>query len=391
VNQGAPCALIYDREVTALPEPDAGRIPELDGIRGLAIFLVLIWHFVLCEIGAPPPLFRFMSLTWSGVTLFFVLSGFLIGGILLDHRGAPNYFAAFYGRRVCRIFPIYYLWLLLFVAAPLLLRAMPIGSATAWLMAPRLPLWSYATFTQNFVQARHDTLGANWMAITWSLAVEEQFYLLLPLVIRFTPARWLPYVLGAGILAAPISRAMLYDPHDVAGIPTVVLLVTKIDALFLGVLCAYVARLDGARERIARMAPGLRIAFFSALGFLILDSYSQDGLARRIRSDSLLAVMYAALLMLAVFVPASPFGRMARWAWLRALGMIAYGTYLIHETVAGLVFGVARGHWPYVERLSELWLNVAALAITIALAAASWRWFEKPIVRFGRRRWVYSR
>src|SRR3990167_10051651 len=96
------------------------KIIELDGIRGVAIALVLIWHYFATQLwvqdGTLLYYFRYMSaLTWSGVDLFFVLSGFLIGGILLDHREAGNYFRVFYIRRVCRIFPLYYAHFALFV------------------------------------------------------------------------------------------------------------------------------------------------------------------------------------------------------------------------------------------------------------------------------------
>ena len=376
--------------MTALPEPDRGRVPELDGVRGLAILLVLVWHYGVCELGTLPLLFQPLALTWSGVTLFFVLSGYLIGGILLDHRHATNYFAAFYGRRVCRILPIYYVWLLLFTVAIIIVPRLPIGSAaTAWILEPRFPIWSYATFTQNFFQARADTFGANWLSITWSLAVEEQFYLLLPVLIRFTPSRWLPFILSAGAVAGPVSRAFLYDPRAVNQTATMALLITNTDGLFLGVLCAwFIRRKDGA-ARIARWASALRVVFFSALGFEILDAYAADSLAKRLRSGFFLALTYTAFLLLAVHVPASPFSRIARWSWLRKLGIVAYGTYLVHEAVRGLVFGLALQRWPYVRQLRELGWNVVALAITLAVTAVSWRWFEKPIVRYGRRRWIY--
>src|ERR687884_397533 len=128
--------------MTALPEPQSGRIRELDGVRGIAILLVLVWHYLVCQVGAPPPLFRFLMATWSGVDLFFVLSGALLRGRL------------------------------------------PIGTANGWLFDDPLPLWSYATFTQNFLMSKWGTFGPNWLAPTWSLAIEEQFYLLLTIVIR---------------------------------------------------------------------------------------------------------------------------------------------------------------------------------------------------------------
>jgi peptidoglycan/LPS O-acetylase OafA/YrhL len=370
--------------VTALPEPARGRIPELDGVRGLAILLVLVWHYLICLVAAPPPLFRFLNLTWSGVDLFFVLSGFLIGGILLDHRDAANFFGVFYRRRICRILPLYYAWLLLFV----ILRPL-VGKLTDWVFADPLPLWSYATFTQNFLQAKTGSWGPNWLAVTWSLAIEEQFYLLLPLVIRFTPPRRLPLVLAPFIVAAPVARYLLFDPAR-SGLASYVLLICKTDALLLGVLCAWLMRLKGGEARVARAASFLRILFLSCGGFACLTADVPETLFTRVLSDSFLAIAYAALILLVLTSPRSPLARMSRWGWLRHLGAIAYGTYIIHMAVLGIAFALARGHWPYLTDGTDLRVVLAALAVTILLAAASWRWFEKPIVAFGQRHWKYE-
>ncbi len=375
--------------VTALPEPDGRRVPELDGIRGIAILFILVWHYLLGEVGAPPPLFRFLNITSSGVDLFFVLSGFLIGGILLDHRDAKNYFRVFYARRVCRIFPIYFAWLLMYALLNPVRYHLHLGTAADWSLKPQLPLWSYATFLQNFLQAKRSTFGPFWLAPTWSLAVEEQFYLLLPLVIRFTPRRWLPALLGAFVVVAPFARAFVYDPQQ-GRIASTVLLICRTDSLLLGVLCAWMVRQEGGPERIVRWAPALRILFLSGVGFAMLTEYVPETRMSRVAHDSALAVAYTCLVMLALYTPRSPFSCMSRWLWLRRLGIIAYGTYLIHETVLGVVFGFARGRWPYILGWSDLLLNIPALAVTICIATISWRWFEKPIVSFGRIRWKYE-
>jgi peptidoglycan/LPS O-acetylase OafA/YrhL len=140
-------------------------IQELFGqtLRGLAILLVLLWHYsefiptegntVLSKI---VPLFK---LTWSGVDLFFVLSGFLIGGILLDNRESGNYWSIFYLRRACRIFPLYFLMLAIFV----LISNLASG-ALPWTLAGHIPNWSYSLFVQNFSMADISSFGANFLA-----------------------------------------------------------------------------------------------------------------------------------------------------------------------------------------------------------------------------------
>jgi peptidoglycan/LPS O-acetylase OafA/YrhL len=118
------------------------RIPELDGLRGLAILLVIVCHYVGNPEHSPLGFLahRFLlafTIGWSGVDLFFVLSGFLIGGILLDARDSPNYFRAFYMRRVFRILPIYYLWTLFFVITVI---SVAVLSRVAWALRPTLSL-----------------------------------------------------------------------------------------------------------------------------------------------------------------------------------------------------------------------------------------------------------
>lgn len=162
------------------------RNPHLDGLRGLAVGMVLLWHYVGCQITpqhTPSLLWlrEIVGMMWSGVDLFFVLSGFLITGILRDQRESRHYWGTFYLRRACRILPLY----VILVGSYSLANAAGLNKAPGlwWLFYIPMPTWSYATFTQNFYMAAAGGTGANWLGITWSLAVEEQFYLLLPCVV----------------------------------------------------------------------------------------------------------------------------------------------------------------------------------------------------------------
>src|SRR5262249_34841992 len=162
--------------------------------------------YVPCQIHADPGttaahVARCFSLCWCGVDLFFVLSGFLIAGILLDNRTATNYFSVFYTRRICRIFPLYFLVLGLFIL--LLATGAREWTSLTWLFHDPMPLWSYATFTQNVPMALQSTLGAGWMEVTWSLAVEEQFYFVIPLLVWLFPRRTLAVIAILLIFLAP--------------------------------------------------------------------------------------------------------------------------------------------------------------------------------------------
>jgi len=175
-------------------------IPQLDSLRGLAILSVLMMHI---SIALPGALAGFTSQGWLGVDLFFVLSGFLITGILWDTRGRERYFGRFYGRRALRIWPAYLVILFIaFIVLPLL-RQMVGGM---FLVVPREPLgpWQYLLMIQNLFPKRLN--GSPVLPMTWSLAIEEQFYLVWPVVIRYAPRRVVLPSLIAVFLSLPLFR-----------------------------------------------------------------------------------------------------------------------------------------------------------------------------------------
>src|SRR5207248_1231599 len=148
------------------------KIPQLDGIRGVAILVVILHNS-----GRFPRLF---ANGWMGVDLFFVLSGFLITGILLDTKESESYFKNFYARRCLRIWPLYYsLLLFMFVLVPLLRP-----SEAHIIFEKSSPWWAYPLFLQNFL-IPISTNAAGPLAITWSLAIEEQFYLVWAVVVLY--------------------------------------------------------------------------------------------------------------------------------------------------------------------------------------------------------------
>jgi len=210
-----------------------GRIPALDGLRGIAILLVLLWH---AGFNDPFPgfwssVFAFGRLTWSGVDLFFVLSGFLIGGILLDARDSTRYFRTFYVRRAFRILPLYGVITGLYIFRRLLSPSVIV-----------IPLISYPTFTQNFWMAYFATWGGAGMAATWSLAVEEQFYLTIPLLVRKLTNARLVWVLAFVVVGAPILRTLTLINFEHGRFADYVLMPCRADALCLGVLAAVLVR-----------------------------------------------------------------------------------------------------------------------------------------------------
>jgi len=210
------------------------RIPVLDGVRGLAIVMVMCWHYVRMPLfeNTNPLLSgvgQLLGISWSGVDLFFVLSGFLLGGILIDNRESSNYYKAFYVRRACRIFPLYYAWILVVVCAGAFLGHGKLAS----LFTNSQPVWPVLTYTQNIAQVFFHYGGGVVFAVTWSLAIEEQFYLLLPLLIRKVAPRKLPLLLVLLVLSGTVFRLLMWYFGPRQGWAGYVLLPCRWDSLFL--------------------------------------------------------------------------------------------------------------------------------------------------------------
>jgi peptidoglycan/LPS O-acetylase OafA/YrhL len=366
------------------------RVPELDGIRGVAILLVLVWHYFACRMTLPPgaalaELWSLCGLTYTGVDLFFVLSGFLIGGVLLDNCRSENYFKTFYVRRICRIFPLYYLFFIIFLAA----ATFGLGerSELKWLFDHPMPAWSYATFLQNFVMVQEGTFGAKWLGITWSLAVEEQFYLLLPLAIRYISKSKLPYFLLLCVVAAPVFRIgfYLFHPSSVSG--GYVLMPCRADALMLGVLAACCVRSPILWQSMVKNRSMIYMMFGVLLVGAIFLNYTTSGWftpQMTYWGRSWIALFYALFLLIPLLNRHGFTARVLRSWFLQKLGVVSYGLYLLHESVLGLTYAFIFHRGPRLIGAMDVLPTLTALMITFLTAFALYLLVEKPILRIGR-------
>ena len=372
-----------------------GRIPELDGLRGLAILLVLLLHYVADSRGGDLGsfLYRFKNLLrlgWSGVDLFLVLSGFLIGGILLDARDSPNYFRTFYLRRVHRILPIYYLWVSLFVVVKF--------SASRWLPSPitesagafhALPF--YYLFLQNFLSQVHGTLGWYWLAVTWSLAIEEQFYLVAPLLVRFLSTRALVFTLVATVIFAPLLRALMYN-HESAILESkgyyYVLMPFRADALALGMLAAVAWKTPRAQTLLLSNRNIMKwVLLLLSLGLPILLKWFPGPTSHltAVAGYSWLAMFYVVLLLCVLADREGILAQGMRWGFLMQLGGISYCVYLIHLLINGACHALILHSSPSIDSVQGVAVTLLAAALTWAIAKCSWRYFEGPLMRRGHR------
>jgi peptidoglycan/LPS O-acetylase OafA/YrhL len=361
------------------------RIKELDGIRGLAILMVLILHyFYQLSLGSVDNgsllvhLHNFTHWFWSGVDLFFVLSGFLIGGIIIDNRESKNFLQVFYIRRALRILPAYSLLLIAFYALRSQLDPARFG-ALFYGNAPIFPEFSYFTFTQNIFLglafAMHRD-SAIFLGPTWSLAVEEQFYMVVPFCLLITPRRyWVSLLVWLAILA--LMLRMLF-PEQLPYVVTPF----RMDSLFLGVLAALVVRRVSLRALLQERKWILRSAFLLLLVMVVLF-VAEGKLVWRAPQYSVLACFYTVLLLIAVIESGSLHLGIFRFPPLRFLGLISYGLYLFNMPILWLCHGLALGARPSLNSGIACAVTLISLIVTIALASISYLFFERRFLSLG--------
>lgn len=365
------------------------RIPELDGIRGLAILLVVFSHYILSATvtihSIPYYIVMLGQLSWTGVDLFFVLSGLLIGGILIDAKDSANYFKVFYVRRSYRILPIYAVSCLIFY---LILQSEFNKAAPAfhWLFRNPEPWYVYVTFTQNIWHAIYGVPVPVWLGVTWSLAVEEQFYLTLPFVIRFVQRRHLIFVSIATIIAAPMIRMLFYFHMAEPTIAPHILMPCRADTLMLGVLAAIIVRspngLKLLESNIRYLYLSLAILSFG-MALLTLSYWHTGTFYMSLVGYTWIGLFYLCILLIAILPKPNFIRRIFRFTVLTKLGILAYGVYLFHQVVLGLCFGYLVGKEPGIANGRDGVVTLLAFILTLALAILSWIYIEKPLIKRG--------
>jgi peptidoglycan/LPS O-acetylase OafA/YrhL len=336
------------------------RISQLDAVRGIAILLVILHNQSMKypSLG----LQRLFADGWMGVDLFFVLSGFLITGILVDTKQSANYFTNFYARRCLRIWPLYYsVIFFMFVVVPLL---RPSEAHTVFERSS--PWWAYPLFLQNFTVAV-PTSAAGPLGVTWSLAIEEQFYLVWPVVVRYCSIAQIRRVALTVIALSPALRFFLM----MRGVDLYTNVFCRLDGLMFGAFLALLVR-----------SPNFLGARFLKHAWIALSIAAPLALATE--ALNLRWVVFSASTMAsAAFVYVSLFSGQ-RWLrqvlasrFLAYTGMISYSLYLLHK----IPFDMAQAF--HLDEHPALAMPVLLIA-SYAAAALSWNLLEKPFLRFKR-------
>lgn len=337
------------------------HIPQLDVLRGIAVLTVMGYHglYLIPHLH----LNLVLGTGYLGVDLFFVLSGFLITGILVRTKDSPNYFRNFYARRALRIWPVYYALLLFtFIALPLIHP-----QSAADIFAKSHPWESYPLFLQNFA-VNGNSFGT--LTATWSLAIEEQFYLVWPLIIFLAPPRLLkPIAIGALLLSVATRWSVQYGL-----IPSIIIYtntLTRLDGLALGALLAL--WIPQARKTTVRLVATIGLLLTTpialALGYLHPGHWS---------FFAVVSACFACLLLLAIQIDA-----LSKLRFLRYTGKISYCLYLIHVPVFMLA-ETSAVHMLVPFRsgaTGDAVLFLASILVCYGIAAVSWTFFESKFLR----------
>ena len=339
-------------------------LPELDGLRGLAILGVVIYHCDYKQL-ATTRLHGAAQWAWVGVILFFVLSGFLVTANLLAAREKPGYFHHFHARRALRIWPVYLLTLAIVYAR------------SDWFIGPQpleairtAPWWANLLFVQNLF---HLTLPPA-LVPTWALAMEEQYYFFWAPSVRWLRRPWmLAVVLTAAVICSPLTRHL--NPHWLWGLPSHTLI--KLDGIALGSLLAL---------GLYTLPISRRVWLWMGLGAFVVGMVCAGTIAGGTSLlDSALAVGFTGAVLAAAASTGArnPLSALLRRGPLAFYGRISYGLYLTHIMVF-VFFGWFDHSMARYGAAGVLAVVVFRLAATTAFAAALWYGFESQILKLKR-------
>ena len=357
-------------------------IPGLDGLRALAFLLVFAFHT------------EYIGFGWVGVQLFFVLSGFLITGILLDMKKSlppKEYFIKFYGRRFLRIFPLYYFYLLLMSGVTTWLIS--ISYRRAYMRIFQSQVWYAVFYVYDFFFSTIYVKYTDFLDHFWSLSVEEQFYIFWPLMILLVPEKWLKKLIVTFIALGPIFRIVFFfihrsgifriliSPVDTALYP---LPFSYIEAFAFG---AYISRypIPKAKQQFFLLLVGLPLIGFASqyfatgsLGdilsfgfpFLMPQAY------QFIWGYTVLGYFFMVIIYLVAYY--GMFNRLLDSVAMRYLGKISYGLYIYHFPV--LWFSSHLLDFGLPDNLGKPLTAFVALIATLIVASISYRFLERPLL-----------
>jgi len=356
-----------------------GRIKEIDGIRGVAILLVVSFHYLNNQLlestgTIGKALCKATGFGWVGVDLFFVLSGFLIGRIILRNISSPNLIKTFFIRRALKIIPNYYLLLLVF----LLINALAYFKGNYFLTGLyNIPAWSYFTMLHNFFMAKTQSLGNDSLSITWSIAIEEQFYLVIPFILIWQK-RHINKILIALVGIGIISRAC-FDHW----IPRYVLLNCRMDSLAIGIMVSRIELNEAYKAFVIRQRKVTQYILAALLAVIAIVFYLYGDLG--IWKHTIFALVFALVMIMVLFQDVKPLKFVLSNSILAKIGEVSYSLYLFHYMILGVVHHVFGRQSLGLLTLSDAIATVVAFFVSIGLSFFIYNQYENRFNLLGKK------
>ena len=366
--------------MTTVESSDRKRIylPSLEGVRAYAFLVVFFAHYT--PFSPPvmhfrPWMFPFMlveRIAWIAVPIFFVMSGYLIGGILYDTRDRKGFFRVFYCRRILRVFPVYYLTLLSIACLDSVHR-----------ISLNYRFWSDFLYIQNLLPgyiSNFDAPPFSQTAHFWSLAIEEQFYLLWPLVVWFCPSR--RRLIGVTVSLISLCCILRFSAcwTHFSTEYCYVLTPTRVDAILLGVVLALI-RHDRIYKRLERFAKYAALAGITVMMILVARFPLVAPTAYLLAACEISIVnLTSTAIIVAVLEEGSFLCQICSVRWICWLGSLTYGLYIFHYVYHGwfansFIYTLAA----YISLPVAYFVSTAiAFCLTLLLAVLSYRFIERP-------------
>ena len=374
-----------------------GHIMELDALRGLGLCLVLIDH--CWPDGLSYLIFQLGNAGWIAMDSFFVMSGVLITGILLDSRDKPRYYRNYYARRTLRIFPLYYVVLgLLWAIANFTNYGLYYQDILKHWFNPLWFVFYAGNIREGAIGFPPDLLPGNYAAfgyaVLWSLQIEEQFYLLFPLLVACLRRLYLQRLLMAAVVVSPILRVLSYLWQPANPYLQYVELPTHCDGLALGALIAIRFRSGPWNISKAALTSWTALLLGAATVGSVVTTWGTHKQAwstawDRTAGYSISSAGCACLVLWLICFRGSSYTRWMRIAPLQYLGKISYGVYLLHPIAIWTIFELIKKDKLHFRKDDPLYF-AEAVALSLIYAAISWHIFEQPLLSL-KKRFSYAR
>jgi len=351
---------------------------SIDGLRGIAVLLVLLFHYLNNSYANSDVenlnrfeilLMKIASLGWIGVDLFFIISGFLIGKILLFNKKSAHFFKVFYIRRFLRIFPLYFVLLITYSISRYFFFTDDLV-----LFENSIPIENYFFLVQNFIMSIRGDFGPNALTPTWSLAVEEQFYLLIPLIIYYFSNKQIVLISMIFIVFAQFYRVNADNWYR-----EYTHFISRADTLFLGVLLAIFQDKGISKFNMYFSKWYVKFLIFCLLFGLYFFNNSINHLL-------ISFVFFVFLNFIIGLNSSSVLIRMLTPKWILFLGKYSFFIYLFHQIVNGILFVIFQGSRnPNLDSLESYTIGFFSLIVTFSMAHLSYLYFESKFISYGYR------